>query len=283
MHGPGFCEPVLPAGTESSFNVHARAHLDLRTSLQRESDHAPSFRQEPAMRFRQFFDPASSTLSYLLADPASHEAVLIDPVLEDIEAYVLLLQQQGLRLTHTLETHVHADHVTAGGALRQRLGNLTAVARACGATSADLKLEGADRIRCGDLTVEVIATPGHTPGSVSFLVGDRLFTGDSLLIGGCGRTDFQGGDAGQLYDAITERLFTLPGETLVYPGHDYRGRRVSCIAEERAINPRLAGKSREEFIALMNALDLPKPRLIDLAVPANRLCGVPAVEAVPHG
>jgi len=235
------------------------------------------------MHFRQIFDPASSTLTYLLADLATREAILIDPVLEHVEDYLQLLGQHELQLTHTLETHVHADHVTASGVLRQRLGNLTAVARACGAASADLQLEGGERIRCGDLTVEVIPTPGHTPGSVSFLVGDRVFTGDSLLIGGCGRTDFQGGDAGQLYDAITQRLFSLPGETLVYPGHDYRGRRVSCIAEERATNPRLAGKSRQEFIAIMAALDLPKPRLIDLAVPANRLCGVPASAEVPQG
>lgn len=233
------------------------------------------------MYFRQYFDPVSSTLTYLLADPASREAILIDPVLEHLEDYLRILDEGGLRLTHSLETHVHADHVTAGGVLRQRLGNLTAVGRACGATTADLRLDGGEEIRSGSLVVKVIPTPGHTPGSVSFLVGDRLFTGDSLLIGGCGRTDFQGGDAGQLHDSITRRLFTLPGETLVYPGHDYRGRRVSCIAEERATNPRLAGRTREEFIALMAALDLPKPRLIDLAVPANRLCGV--TEDVPHG
>ncbi|HAZ61231.1 MAG TPA: Zn-dependent hydrolase [Gammaproteobacteria bacterium] len=235
------------------------------------------------MHLRQYFDPTSSTLTYLLADPARGVAVLIDPVLEHVEDYIRTLEQGGLRLTHSLETHVHADHVTAGGALRQRLGNLTAVGQACGATAADLQLEGGERLPCGDLTIEVISTPGHTPGSVSFRVQDRVFTGDALLIGGCGRTDFQGGDAGTLYDSITERLFTLPDETLVYPGHDYRGRRVSCIGEERSINPRLAGKSRAEFIALMQALALPKPRLIDLAVPANRRCGVPTIDDVPHG
>jgi len=235
------------------------------------------------MLFRQLFDPESSTCTYLLADSTTREAVLIDPVLEHVEGYVTLLGQHGLTLTHTLETHVHADHVTAGGVLRQRLGNRTAVARACGAETADLQLEGGDLIRCGNITLEVIPTPGHTPGSVSFYTGDRVFTGDALLIGGCGRTDFQGGDAGALYDAITQRLFTLPGETLVYPGHDYRGRRVSCIAEERETNPRLAGKSREEFIAIMEKLDLPRPRLIDMAVPANRLCGVPQETEEPHG
>jgi sulfur dioxygenase len=235
------------------------------------------------MMFRQLFDSSSSTYTYLLADSATHEAVLIDPVLEHVEDYVKLLAQYGLSLTHTLETHVHADHVTAGGVLRKRLGNRTAVARACQAEAADIKLEDGDLIQCGDITLEVIATPGHTPGSVSFYTGDRVFTGDALLIGGCGRTDFQGGDAGALYDAITQRLFTLPGDTLVYPGHDYRGRRVSCIAEERETNPRLAGKSRGEFIEIMHNLNLPKPRLIDMAVPANRLCGVPHPEEVPHG
>lgn len=234
------------------------------------------------MPFRQFFDPDSCTLSYLLADPECGEAIIIDPVLERIDEYIRTLEQLQLGLRYTLETHVHADHVTAGGLLRQRAGSQTGVAAGCLAPAADLKLSHGDSIQFGHMSIHVIATPGHTAGSVSFLWQDRLFTGDSLLIGGCGRTDFQGGDPGQLYDSVTGNLFKLPEETLVYPGHDYHGRRVSCIAEERSLNPRFKGKTREGFIELMNALDLPKPRLIDLAVPANRLCGV-LPEHLPQG
>ncbi|HQS44766.1 MAG TPA: MBL fold metallo-hydrolase, partial [Methylotenera sp.] len=151
----------------------------------------------------------------------------------------------------------------------------TAVSNACGAETADIQLQDHDEIEFGAEKIKVIATPGHTPGSLSFLWRDRLFTGDSLLINGCGRTDFQGGDAGKLYDAITTRLFSLAPETLVYPGHDYNGRRVSSIAQEKLINPRLANKTKAEFVHLMENLNLPKPKLIDIAVPANRKCGVP--------
>jgi glyoxylase-like metal-dependent hydrolase (beta-lactamase superfamily II) len=207
-------------------------------------------------------------------DDQTKEAALIDPVDCQMEVYVALLEELSVTLKYALETHVHADHVTASGKLRQRFGIQTAVSQQCGATSADLQLNDGDVLKLGQQSVKVIATPGHTPGSVSYVWQDKVFTGDALLINGCGRTDFQGGDAGTLYDSITQRLFILPDETLVYPAHDYQGRWVSCIAQEKAINPRLSGKTREAFIALMQQLNLPKPKMIDIAVPANRKCGV---------
>lgn len=201
--------------------------------------------------------------------------MLIDPVKSHIDEYIALLDEHELKLKYSLETHVHADHITASGLLRQKLGAETGVSQLCGAIGASLQLQDGDVLEfAGGEKIKVIATPGHTQGSTSFLWRDRLFTGDSLFIGGCGRTDFQSGDAGALYDCITQRLFTLPDDTLVYPGHDYQGRWVSSIRQERTTNPRLAGKSREEFINIMNSLNLPKPRLIDEAVPANRYCGL---------
>ncbi|WP_459991358.1 MBL fold metallo-hydrolase [Methylosoma difficile] len=227
------------------------------------------------MIFKQLFDTETWTYTYLIADPNSREAVLIDPVNTHIDNYIALLDGLGLQLKYSLETHVHADHITASGLLRQRLGAQTAVSQLCGASNADIQIQDGDIFEFGNgEQLKVIATPGHTPGSISFLWRDRVFTGDALLIGGCGRADFQGGDAGALYDCITQRLFTLPDETLVYPGHDYQGRWVSSIIQERTTNPRLAGKSRAEFIDIMGNLNLPKPRLIDEAVPANRYCGL---------
>lgn len=233
------------------------------------------------MLFKQLFDSESSTLTYLIADSASREALLIDPVKSQIDIYKTLLNEYGLKLKYSLETHVHADHITASGLLRKELGCKTAVSQACGAKYADHQITDMDRFYLGEQeTILAIATPGHTLGSFSFNWRDKAFTGDSLLINGCGRTDFQGGDAGTLYDSITERLFTLVDETLVYPGHDYKGQRVSSIGQEKLINPRLAGKTRDEFIEVMNNLNLPKPMLIDIAVPANRYCGVDEEEAM---
>jgi len=227
------------------------------------------------MILKQLFDQETWTYTYLIADPDSKEAVFIDPVNTHMDEYIALLEEHGLKLNYSLETHVHADHITASGLLRQRLGAQTGVSQLCGAETADVQIQDGDIFKFGvSEAIKVIATPGHTPGSISFLWRDRVFTGDSLFIGGCGRTDFQGGDAGALYDCITQRLFTLPDETLVYPGHDYQGRRVSSIIQERTTNPRLAGKTREQFIEIMNNLNLPKPRLIDEAVPANRYCGL---------
>jgi glyoxylase-like metal-dependent hydrolase (beta-lactamase superfamily II)/rhodanese-related sulfurtransferase len=227
------------------------------------------------MLFKQLFDPQTWTYTYLIADLSAKEAIIIDPVNTCIDDYMALLAEHGLRLKYSLETHVHADHITAGGLLRQKTGAQTGVSQFCGAAIADIQIQDGDVFEFGmGESIKVIATPGHTPGSISFLWRDRLFSGDSLFIGGCGRTDFQGGDAGALYDCITQRLFTLPDETLVYPGHDYQERWVSSIKQERDTNPRLAGKTRAEFIEIMANLNLPKPRLIEQAVPANRYCGL---------
>lgn len=227
------------------------------------------------MIFRQLFDPETWTYTYLIVDEQTSEAVFVDPVNTHIDEYVRLLDQHRLKLKYSLETHVHADHITASGLLRQRTGAATGVSQLCGALCPDLQLNHGDVLTFGaGEQIKVIATPGHTAGSVSFQWRDRVFTGDALLINGCGRTDFQSGDAGALHDSITQRLFTLPGETIVYPGHDYNGRWISSIEQERTTNARLAGKTREEFIEIMSNLNLPKPRLIDEAVPANRLCGL---------
>ena len=233
------------------------------------------------MLFKQLFDQESSTLTYLIADLASREALIIDPVKTEIETYKKLLNQYGLILKYSIETHVHADHVTASGTLRQELKCITGVSKACEAKLADVQINDGDTFQLGQTeTIKAIATPGHTVGSLSFVWRDKVFTGDCLLINGCGRSDFQGGDAGVLYDSITKKLFTLADETLVFPGHDYKGHRVSSIGQEKLINPRLAGKTRDEFISIMDNLNLPKPKLIDIAVPANRYCGVDEEDAI---
>lgn len=228
--------------------------------------------------FKQMFDTESSTFTYLLVDDSTHEAVIIDPVASHIEDYIAVINQHGLRLKYALETHVHADHITASGILRERLKIKTGVSELCGATTADIQLNDGDSLKFGNQQIKVIATPGHTIGSVSFLWHDRVFTGDALLINGCGRTDFQGGDPGVLYDSITKKIFSLSDEVLIYPAHDYNGRHVSCVVQEKSINPRLAGKTLDEFVIIMNNLNLPKPKLIDIAIPANRRCGVPESE-----
>ncbi len=224
--------------------------------------------------FKQYFEPESSTYTYLLADSDTREAVLIDTVDSEKDFYLAELERLGLKLKWILETHVHADHITAAGQLRDATGAVTAVGKACGAECANVQLEDEQTLVFGNEVIRVINTPGHTPGSVSYLWRDRVFTGDALLIGGCGRTDFQGGDAAQLYHSIVDRLFVLPDETLVYPGHDYKGRTVSSIGEEKRTNPRLAGKSEAEFVEIMNNLNLARPKKIDEAVPANKVCGI---------
>lgn len=224
------------------------------------------------MIVRQLFDAESSTYTYLVADPESRAAALIDPVIEQIERDLTLVGELGLRLEYVLETHVHADHVTAAGAIRARTGAKTA-AGARGAPCADIPLHHGDAIDLGAVTIRVLETPGHTDDSVSFCVPGAVFTGDALLIRGTGRSDFQNGDAATLFDSITRVLFALPDDTAVYPGHDYKGRTASSIAEEKAHNPRLAGKSRDEFVRIMNNLGLPPPKKLAVAVAANRECG----------
>ncbi|MBZ4421591.1 MBL fold metallo-hydrolase [Myxococcus sp. RHSTA-1-4] len=224
------------------------------------------------MLFRQLFDAETSTYTYLLADEATREAALIDPVLEQVERDLKLVSELGLKLVLVLETHVHADHITGAGVLREKTG-ATVVASGQGAPCVDRKVVHGDVVRLGGLEVKVLETPGHTDDSLSFLCEGRLFTGDALLIRATGRTDFQNGDPGQLYDSITGHLFTLPDETGVYPGHDYAGHAMSTIGEEKRHNPRLAGKSRDAFITFMKNRQIPPPKRLDVAVPANRACG----------
>jgi glyoxylase-like metal-dependent hydrolase (beta-lactamase superfamily II) len=230
------------------------------------------FSREVSVIFRQWHDAESSTYTYLLADEKTKDAVLIDTVRGQVERDLRQLRELGLELAYVLDTHTHADHFTAAGVLRARTG-AKAVAGQSAAPCADLHLVDGDLLTVGAMRIRVIATPGHTDDSLSFLVEDRVFTGDALLIRSVGRTDFQNGNAGQLYDSVTQKLFALPAHTLVYPAHDYRGLTVSTIGEERAYNTRIASRSREEFERVMGELNLPKPRKIDQAVPANRACG----------
>lgn len=226
------------------------------------------------MIFRQLFETDTSTYTYLIACEHSRQAALIDPVISEIDQYLAVLSEFDLHLSYTLETHVHADHITAGGKLRELLGSQSVVHRDGGAQCADVSVDDGDTLSVGDLKIEVRHTPGHTSGCVSYVMEDRVFTGDALLIGGCGRTDFQQGDPGRLYDSIHGKLFALPPATLVYPGHDYQGNAESTIGREMSENPRLgSGKQRDEFIQLMNQLDMAYPRHIDRALPANQACG----------
>ncbi|MCB9683211.1 MAG: MBL fold metallo-hydrolase [Alphaproteobacteria bacterium] len=229
------------------------------------------------MIFRQLIDADTSTLTYLIGDPWSREAVLIDPVREGLSRDQTLLDELGLTLTYVLETHVHADHVTSAALLRARTGCKVVVPRRGAVQGADVEVDDGDAIRFGLQALEVRATPGHTSGCVSYVhaSGDRVFTGDALLIRGCGRTDFQEGDARTLYRSVRDKLFSLDPSTLVYPAHDYRGRTVSSIREEMLYNPRLGGgRSEDAFVAIMDELHLAYPRKIDVAVPANRRAGV---------
>ncbi|MCE9668661.1 MBL fold metallo-hydrolase [Myxococcus stipitatus] len=233
------------------------------------------------MLFRQLFDAESSTYTYLLADLATRQAVLIDPVLEQVERDLQLITELGLTLAVVLETHVHADHVTGAGRLRERTG-AKVMASSRGAPCVDRHLNDGDVVRVGELELRVLGTPGHTDDSLSFLCDGRLFSGDALLIRSTGRTDFQNGNPGQLYDSITQQLFTLPDATEVYPGHDYTGHLQSTVGEEKHHNPRLAGKTRDDFITFMRARNIPPPRKLDVAVPANRACGLDADAASGH-
>ena len=224
----------------------------------------------------QLFDATSNTYTYLLFDRPGGAAVLIDPVDTAAERDLREIGRLGLTLAYVIETHVHADHVTSAALLRERTGAQVAVPARAGVDAADRQLGDGDELRFGDApAIRAIETPGHTSSSNSYLWNGCVFTGDALFVDACGRTDFQGGDAGQLYDSITQKLFVLPGETLVYPAHDYRGHHVSTIAHEREHNARLARRTRDEFIALMGSLNLPMPKLIDVAVPANLRLGAP--------
>ena len=224
----------------------------------------------------QLFDTESSTFTYIVAAPGSTQAVIIDPVDHHWERDLRHLERMGLQLAYVLETHAHADHVTSAGKLRELTGAQAAVPSGCGIGPAEVQLNDGDVIRFGnDEPVKALHTPGHTAGSMSYVWRGNVFTGDTLLIDGCGRTDFQSGSSDALYDSVIEKLFTLPDETRMWPGHDYKGQAVSTIGWEKRHNTRLANQSRADFGKLMSELNLPKPKLIDLAVPANQNLGLP--------
>lgn len=237
------------------------------------------------MIFRQLFDRETSTYTYLLADESTREALLIDPVREQIERDLQILSELGLKLVHTLETHVHADHIAGSGMLRQRTGSRSIMSDDAGADCADVMAYDGQVFELGAIRIEARKTPGHTDGCLSFVVEapgepQRVFSGDALLIRGCGRTDFQAGDSGTLFKSVHEKLFSLPGNTRVFPGHDYRGRTMSTIAEEKEHNPRLGGgRSKAEFQKIMAELNLAQPKHINEAVPANLGCGMPLQSA----
>ena len=230
------------------------------------------------MIFRQLFDPVSCTWTYLLAEPDSKKAALIDPVFEHHARDAALIRELGLDLVYTLDTHIHADHVTGAWLMKRAFGSQIALSGRYGVGEVDAPLDQGDALTFGNLADEVRATPGHTSGCLTYILAGQgcAFTGDALLIRGAGRTDFQGGSAQTLFASITEQIFTLPEDTLLYPAHDYSGRTVTTVAEERRFNPRVGGRaSREDFVGFMNNLGLSHPKKIDIAVPANTRLGKP--------
>ena len=232
--------------------------------------------------FRQLFDASSSTYTYLLGDSASGEALLIDPVFDQVRRDLALVRELGLTLVATLDTHVHADHVTAAWLIKQRCASRIHLAQTAGASNVDRTLTHGEQVAFGKRHLEVRATPGHTSGCLSYVLDDQsmCFTGDSLLIRGCGRTDFQQGSPQQLFRSVREQILSLPGACLLYPGHDYRGITVTTVTEELRFNPRLGGDANEsDFAGYMNHLGLPHPKLMDIAVPANLRCGQPERDA----
>lgn len=225
------------------------------------------------MIFRQLFDHQSCTYTYLLASRSGAEALLIDPVLENLEQYLQLIRELDLKLVLAIDTHVHADHITALGRLRDRVGCPTMMGQYSKAECVSIKVDDGETIKIDGLDLKAIHTPGHTDDSFSFVMADRVFTGNALLIRGTGRTDFQNGDPYAAYDSLFTKLLRLPDETFVYPAHDYNGWTTSTISEERRFNPRLQVSSAAEYANIMNNLDLPNPKLMDIAVPANLACG----------
>src|SRR5213595_671927 len=235
------------------------------------------------MIFRQLFDSVSGTYSYLLASRAGGEALIIDPVLEKVDRYLGLVNELDLKLVKAVDTHLHADHITGLGALRDRTHCVTVMGERSKVDVVSMRLSEGDKLTIEGLALDVLYTPGHTDDSYSFLMRDRVFTGDTLLIRGTGRTDFQNGDARAQYDSIFNKLLRLPEETLLFPAHDYKGETVSTIGEEKAFNPRLQVKSADEYAELMNNLKLPNPKMMDVAVPANMKVGLHQEEVARKG
>jgi sulfur dioxygenase len=235
------------------------------------------------MIFRQLFDNVSSTYTYLLASRRGGEALIIDPVLEKVDRYLQLIRELDLKLVKAVDTHLHADHITGLGALRDRTHCITVMGEQTKADVVSMRLSEGEKLSIEGLSLGVIYTPGHTDDSYSYVMDDRVFTGDTLLIRGTGRTDFQNGDPRQQYDSIFNKLLKLPENTLVFPAHDYKGETVSTIGEERAFNPRLQVKSMDEYVALMTSLNLPNPKMMDVAVPANMKVGLAQEEIARRG
>jgi sulfur dioxygenase len=235
------------------------------------------------MIFRQLFDSVSCTYTYLIASRHGGEALIIDPVLEKVDRYLQLVRELDLKLIKAVDTHLHADHITGLGALRDRTHCITVMGEHTHADVVSMRVTEGERIKIEGLSLDVLYTPGHTDDSYSFLMGDRVFTGDTLLIRGTGRTDFQNGDARAQYDSLFGKLLKLPNETLVYPAHDYKGDSVSTIGEEKQFNPRLKVKSVDEYVDLMNNLKLPNPKMMDVAVPANMHVGLHQDEIARKG
>ena len=235
------------------------------------------------MIFRQLFDSASSTYSYLVASRHGGEALIIDPVLEKVDRYLQLLRELDLHLVKSVDTHLHADHMTGSAALRDRTHCITVMGEQTKADIVSMRVAEGDKIEIEGMSLEVLYTPGHTDDSYCFLMDDRVFTGDTLLIRGTGRTDFQNGDARAQYDSIFNKLLKLPEETLVYPAHDYKGDTVSTIGEERRFNPRLQVASADEYVELMSRLKLPNPKMMDVAAPANMHIGLHQDEIARKG
>jgi glyoxylase-like metal-dependent hydrolase (beta-lactamase superfamily II)/rhodanese-related sulfurtransferase len=235
------------------------------------------------MIFRQLFDSVSSTYTYLIASRRGGEALIIDPVLDKVERYLQLLEELDVKLIKALDTHVHADHITGLGALRDRTRCITVMGRESGVDVVSMRVAEGDKVEIEGLVLDALYTPGHTDDSYSFVMGDRVFTGDTLLIRGTGRTDFQNGDPAEAYDSIFNKLLRLPDETLVYPAHDYKGDTVSTIGEEKAFNPRLQVDSVEQYVEIMNNLNLPDPKMMDVAVPANLHVGLSQDEIEARG
>jgi glyoxylase-like metal-dependent hydrolase (beta-lactamase superfamily II) len=229
------------------------------------------------MIFRQFFDPVSSTYTYLLASRKGGEALIIDPVKDQLAVYLAAFDRLGVRLVHAIDTHTHADHITALGDLRDATQCATVMGERSKALCVSRRVRENEVLRVDGIELKALYTPGHTDESFSFVLNpsrpEAVFTGDVLLIRGSGRTDFQGGDPRRSWDSIVNKLLTLPDETTVYPAHDYKGCTASSIGDERRLNPRVAGKSESEYIRIMNSLNLPDPAMMDVAIPANLACG----------
>jgi glyoxylase-like metal-dependent hydrolase (beta-lactamase superfamily II)/rhodanese-related sulfurtransferase len=235
------------------------------------------------MLFRQLFDSVSGTYSYLLASRRGGEAMILDPVIEKVDRYLGLIKELDLKLVKAVDTHMHADHITGLGALRDKTHCITVMGEQTKADVVSMRLADGDKLTIEGLSLDVVYTPGHTDDSYSFIMPDRVFTGDTLLIRGTGRTDFQNGDPRAQYESIFGRLLRLPEATLVYPAHDYKGDTVSTIGEEKAYNPRLQVKSVDEYVALMNSLNLPNPKMMDVAIPANMKVGYLQEEIASRG